>query len=178
MLSGKSNTKIIANSQTGGIVKTVLLPYDEIVNLKHELEHLKLYKKQQKELFEETIQGYRKDKIIRLQEWNLKEQDFLTSIKDIEERLKVREDESYQISKDYFGYKHSVEKSKQGIQDERELLLIERRALEDQFMKVQNNSHVNKDHAVQTFQSKTESFAQRFRNQSQKNENDLKVIKS
>jgi hypothetical protein len=156
----------------------VLLPYDEIINLKNELEYLKLYKQQQKELFEETIQGYRKDKIIRLQEWNLKEQDFLTSIKGLEERLKERDEESYGISKDYFAYKHQVEKSKQAIQDERELLMIERRALEDQLMKVQNNSHINKDHAVQSYQSKTENFAQRFRTQSQKNENDLKVIKS
>ena len=55
------------------------------------MEYLKLYKQQQKELFEETIQGYRKDKIIRLQEWNLKEQDFLESIKGLEDRLAERE---------------------------------------------------------------------------------------
>ena len=71
--SARSNTSVQQNTQTGGIVKTVLLPFDEIVNLKNEMEYLKLYKQQQKELFEETIQGYRKDKIIRLQEWNLKE---------------------------------------------------------------------------------------------------------
>ena len=89
--SARSNVSVQANTQTGGIVKTVLLPYDEIINLKNELEYLKLYKQQQKELFEETIQGYRKDKIIRLQEWNLKEGDFVSSIKGIEERLNERE---------------------------------------------------------------------------------------
>ena len=66
------------------------------------MEYLKLYKQQQKELFEETIQGYRKDKIIRLQEWSLKEQDFLESIKGLEDRLAERENESYGISKEYF----------------------------------------------------------------------------
>lgn len=42
-----------------------------------------------------------------------------------------RENESYGISKEYFQYKHQVEKSKEYIQDDRELLLIEKRALED-----------------------------------------------
>jgi hypothetical protein len=45
-------------------------------------------------------------------------------------------------------------------------------------MQVQNNSHINKEHAVTSYQQKTENFAQRFRQQSQNNENDLKVIKS
>ena len=89
-----------------------------------------------------------------------------------------RENESYGISKEYFQYKHQVEKSKEYIQDDRELLLIEKRALEDQLMQVQNNSHINKEHAVASYQQKTENFAQRFRQQSQNNENDLKVIKS
>ena len=42
--SQQSTSSIQANTQTGGIVKTVLLPYDEIVNLKNELEYLKQYK--------------------------------------------------------------------------------------------------------------------------------------
>ena len=42
--SARSNVSVQANTQTGGIVKTVLLPYDEIINLKNELEYLKLYK--------------------------------------------------------------------------------------------------------------------------------------
>lgn len=51
---------------TGGIVKTVILPYDEINNIKSELEYLKEYKARQKNLYEEAIQGYQKDKVIRL----------------------------------------------------------------------------------------------------------------
>jgi len=42
--SARSNTSVQQNTQTGGIVKTVLLPFDEIVNLKNEMEYLKLYK--------------------------------------------------------------------------------------------------------------------------------------
>ena len=33
-----------ASSATGGIVKTVILPYDEINQLKNEIEYLKQYK--------------------------------------------------------------------------------------------------------------------------------------
>lgn len=64
--ASRHNTSVQANGTTGGIVKTVLLPYDEIINLKHELEYLKQYKISQKSLFEEAIQGYQKDKMIRL----------------------------------------------------------------------------------------------------------------
>ena len=53
--ASRHNTTVTANGTTGGIVKTVLLPYDEIINLKHELEYLKQYKIQQKSLFEEAI---------------------------------------------------------------------------------------------------------------------------
>lgn len=35
------NTTIESNTATGGIVKTVILPFDQINNLKAELEHLK-----------------------------------------------------------------------------------------------------------------------------------------
>lgn len=64
------STKINA---TGGIVKTVILPYDEINNIKSELEYLKEYKARQKALYEEAIQGFQKDKVIRLQEFQMKE---------------------------------------------------------------------------------------------------------
>lgn len=91
---------------SGGIVKTVILPYDEINNIKSELEYLKDYKAKQKALFEEAIQGYQKDKVIRLQEFQLKENDMNESIAAMQARIKQTEDEGYQVSKDYFQYKH------------------------------------------------------------------------
>lgn len=36
-----TSSNIQYNQTTGGIVKTVILPYDQIINLKNELEHLK-----------------------------------------------------------------------------------------------------------------------------------------
>ena len=45
--STQSNSRVQVNS-SGGIVKTVILPYDEINNLKAEVEYLKTYKQAQK----------------------------------------------------------------------------------------------------------------------------------
>ena len=42
--SEKSTNSRISINPTGGIVKTVILPYDEINNLKAECEYLKQYK--------------------------------------------------------------------------------------------------------------------------------------
>jgi len=55
------------------------------------------------------------------------------------------------MSKDYFQYKHEVQKSKNTLADERELLMIERSALEDQLAKVRGNSQNDKDYAVELY---------------------------
>ena len=83
--ASQSVTKI---NSTGGIVKTVILPYDEINNIKAELEYLKDYKARQKSLYEEAIQGYQKDKVIRLQEFQLKEKDMQETIAALQGRIK------------------------------------------------------------------------------------------
>lgn len=124
--ASQSVTKI---NSTGGIVKTVILPYDEINNIKTELEYLKDYKARQKSLYEEAIQGYQKDKVIRLQEFQLKEKDMQETITALQGRIKHTEEEGYQMSKDFFQYKHQIQKSRDQMTDERELLNIERMAL-------------------------------------------------
>ena len=45
-MSGKSTRSDITTTSAGGILKTVILPYDEINNLKAECEYLKNYKQQ------------------------------------------------------------------------------------------------------------------------------------
>ena len=68
-------------------MKTVILPYDEINNIKNEIEYLKQYKIKQKTLFEDTIQDFQKDKIIRMQEFQLKQQDMIEITSQLKERL-------------------------------------------------------------------------------------------
>ena len=86
----------------------MILPYDEINNIKNEIEYLKQYKIKQKNLFEDTIQDFQKDTIIRMQEFQLKQQDTNEISSQLKERLQQREQDSYQISKDFFQYKHQV----------------------------------------------------------------------
>lgn len=87
----------------------------------------------------------------------------------------MREGEQWGISKNYFNFKADVQKSKDKITDERELLMIEKKALEEQLSKLRDLSLSDKEYAVDLYKQKTDNFAQRFRKISQQNENDLKV---
>ena len=52
-------------------------------------------------------------------------------IKNLQERYKIREEEAQVISKEYFAYKHQVQRRKDAQAAERQRLLDERKALED-----------------------------------------------
>ena len=54
----RSYTSTTSVSTAGGIIKTVILPFDEINNIKSELEYLKEYRASQNALYEETIASY------------------------------------------------------------------------------------------------------------------------
>ena len=62
----------------------------------------------QKALFEDTVAGYQKDRSVRTQEFDLKAQDFETTIAELEKRLSDRKALNYQVSNDYFNYKHAI----------------------------------------------------------------------
>lgn len=115
--------------------------------------------------------------MIRLQEAQLREGDYVNSIKGLKQRHTLREMESDEVSKSYFGYKQNVSESKKRIKDDRELLLIEKRALEDQLDQLKERSFNDKEYSVDMYQKKTDSFAQRFRKLTQQNEHELKVVK-
>jgi hypothetical protein len=97
--------------------------------------------------------------VIRLQEANLRENDYEHSIDALKQRLKVRDMECDEVSKKYFSYKHSIESSKQRIKDDRELLLIEKRALDDQYEQIKERSFTDKEYSVDLYQKKTDNFA-------------------
>lgn len=78
--------------------------------------------------------------------------------------MAAREQTSYDTSKEYFAFKHQVQKSKDVLSDDKELLLVEKRMLEDQLGKLRETSGNDQVYAVELYDQKTESFAQRFRN--------------
>ena len=96
----------------GGIVKTIILPNEEINRLGIQAEELRTHLSLESQLFEEAINGYSKDKMIRESEFRLKQEDFEIKIKELKERVKEREEIYNKLSKDYFVYKHLVNKTK------------------------------------------------------------------
>lgn len=49
------------------------------------------------------------------------------------------------------------------MKDEKELLMIEKKALEDQLAKLKERASNDKQYAVDLYQQKTDNFASRFR---------------
>ncbi len=76
---------------TGGVIKTVILPNEDINRLGVEGEELRSHLYTAKALFEEAIVGYERDRRIRQEEFRLKEDDFQSRISDIKSKLEERE---------------------------------------------------------------------------------------
>ena len=98
-----------------GIIKTIIMPNEELNKLGLESEELRNFLVSQQNIYEEALSGYHKDRVIREQEFKLKEIDFKERIDELNDRLKMREEANYQLSKDYFAYKHAVSKNKQKL---------------------------------------------------------------
>ncbi len=56
-----------------GIIKTVILPNEEINRLAVEAEELRQYLAAQRQVYEEAIGAYEKDRLIREQEYQMKQ---------------------------------------------------------------------------------------------------------
>jgi len=78
--SGISN----ASSRAGGVVKTIVLPHEDINRLGSEAQELSQVLTSQKLLFDDTVAGYQKDRSVRTQEFDLKAQDFENTIAELE----------------------------------------------------------------------------------------------
>eukprot|EP00347_Sterkiella_histriomuscorum_P001132 403373203 len=166
-----------SSQMSGGIIKTVIMPNEEINQLGIEAEELRQMLAAQKQLFEEAMGGYQKDRIIRDQEFKLKEQDFKEKLENFKIRLQQRQDVNYQLSKEYFAYKHVIGKTKQKLQDDYDLLKVENQALKQQLDKIIDHTSNDTSYSANLFTQKTHNFAQRFRKASKENEEDLNIVK-
>lgn len=119
-----------------GIIKTVILPNEEINRLAVEAEELKQYLSAQQQVFEESVSAFEKDRLIREQEFKMKEQEFTDTLGSIRGRLEQRQRINYGLAKDYFDYKHLVGKTRQRLQDENDLATVENQALKSQLDKL------------------------------------------
>jgi len=132
-------------------VRTVILPNEEINRLGLELEELKCFLNVQKALYEETISGYEKDRVIREQEFELKKQDFEEKKKELVSRLEQRQGTQYSLNKNYFEYKYEIQQTKNKMQDEYELLKVENSALKAQMDKILSSEKVDTKYAVDLY---------------------------
>lgn len=60
----------------GGIIKTIIMPNEEINRLGVEVEELRQHLLLEKQIYEESIAAFEKDRNIRNKEFDLKEADF------------------------------------------------------------------------------------------------------
>lgn len=96
----------------------MILPNEEINRLAIEQEELRQYLQAQKQVYEESIAAYEKDRLIREQEYQMKEQEFRDTLALVKGRLDQRQAINYKLARDFFDYKHLVGKTRQRLQDE------------------------------------------------------------
>ena len=63
--SARSGFSSASTSKTGGVVKTIVLPHEDINRLSSEAQELMQVMVCQKQLFEDTVAGYQKDRSVR-----------------------------------------------------------------------------------------------------------------
>jgi len=71
-MSSRSNL----SAPKGGVVKTVVLPHEDLNRLGVEGQLMAQFLQQQESLFQDTMSGYQKDRSVRLQEFDLKQRDY------------------------------------------------------------------------------------------------------
>ncbi len=89
----------MGSSVGGGVVKTVILPNEEINRLGVELEELKCFLSAQNALYEEAIKAYEKDRAIRMQEFELRTEDHNDKVYEMKQRTEDKTKVNYELSK-------------------------------------------------------------------------------
>jgi hypothetical protein len=74
-------------------------------------------------------------------------------------RLTERTDTNYQLSKDYFQYKHQTKLDHHKLKDNLELARVENDALKQQLDSILGQTEIESKHVTQLFEKKTSSFA-------------------
>jgi aspartate ammonia-lyase len=128
-------------------------------------------------VYEESISAYEKDRLIREQEYQMKEQEFRDTLALVRGRLDQRQAVNYQLARDFFDYKHLVGKTRQRLQDEQDLAQVENQALKNQLDKLLDAVKHETKYSEKLFDQKSNNHAHRFRKLSKENEEDLAIVK-
>ena len=82
-LTGYSNGSH-GGATTGGVIKTIILPNEDMNKLGVEAQVLREHIEAQRKLYEDTVAAYNKDRLIRMQEFDLKERDFRQACEELQ----------------------------------------------------------------------------------------------
>lgn len=84
----------------------------------------------QNALHNETVSGYQKDRVVRQQEFDLKDRDYEAQIEALQKRLEEKKDLNYKLTAEYFTYKNAAQSDAKKLQDAIDLARVERDQLE------------------------------------------------
>lgn len=84
---------------------------------------------------------------------------------------------NHAISTDYFNYRHAINGAKVKLDDQIALAKVENEALKQQVDKICEAEKADGNYSEQLYAQKTTQFANRFRNASKQNEQELNIIK-
>ena len=77
------------------------------------------------------MKAYEKDRLIREQEFEMKQQEFRDTLTQLRARLEQRQAHNYKLTKEFFEYKHVVGRTRGRVQDEHDLAQVENAALKN-----------------------------------------------
>lgn len=200
--SGKENPKgkkvvgkvqLQAQRQPRQVLRTVVLPNEQITSLQVEVENLSRINDEQRQLHEQQLTGLKEDRRVREEEMKLKYEDCMCGsnvvvkekIQAMEERLQRDEQLNYAITKglrlayavDYLNDKHECQTRETQAQKDNKAL---RQANEQLQTKLKDTKHRTQQHLQRAESEKDKTSGEvmeRFRGRVQGNEESLQIVK-
>ena len=92
----KQSVKVCRNKQSSK-VKTIFLPHEDVNKIRGQIERLKQYKDDQRQLYTQCLNAYEKDKEIKNEEMSLRKQDFEAKYKQLKDIIDLRNKKKEEI---------------------------------------------------------------------------------
>ena len=107
----------------------------------------------------------------------MRTRDHNDKIRNLQDVLKKEKELNYDLTKQYFEYKHAIHVQKQHLKDQMELAKLENDQLKQHLDKTLNDMPEDAVYTQKSLKKKESNFASRFRKQSKENEEDLHIVK-
>ena len=173
----KQSTKILKSNKSGKI-KTIFLPHEDVNKLRGQIERLKQYKQDQRNMYAQCLNAYEKDKAIKKEEMALRKKDFEAKYTQLKEILAKRDEKKEEICKDYFKERHRVnEQVYPAVEVLNERLLATKEILEKKLEQENNTKDREVNFKVENLKKTAEDYTNKFRNEVKKKEHKVNILK-